>query len=143
MADDEYTRVFLRLSDYRYKRQSEHLTLSLSDLIKLDDEIERLERRLQELSELRAGTSSRVGPQRSDPLGAEIEQAMRGIGDNATPAAIMRELKSYAGKEGSCVKRATADGVVWKTAAGEEKKLDMKALNKRLARRAKNDAQPR
>lgn len=131
---DELLEILSKLADYKATRETSQSILSVPDLIALDQEIERLERRQCELM----GGAARVGDKprsRSNRMSAEIDNAKRELGDSATPANIMRELQTYAGQQGSCITRVAYDGVFWRTPAGNEKKLTQKALDKRLSRR--------
>jgi len=76
--------------------------------------------------------------QRKDLLSDEIDHASSELGVNATPAEIMKKLKSYAGAEGSCIIAATSEGVAWTDSAGKKKQLDKENLRKRLSRKRKN-----
>lgn len=130
----ELTDVLNKLASYQAKREVERFILSVPDLIALDREIERLEHRLLELIGGAGGGVDELGS-RSDPMSAEIEEATRELGDRATPSDIMRKLRSYAGRQGSCITESAADGILWRTPAGDNAKLTMQALKKRLARR--------
>lgn len=77
---------------------------------------------------------------RNDIMSAEIEQAIRELGNDWTPYQVMHKLRSYAGKGGSCITEAGLKFVVWCNASQEPMKLNMQALRKRLERRAKKAA---
>ncbi|MGH8719472.1 MAG: hypothetical protein ACREV0_11115 [Burkholderiales bacterium] len=71
---------------------------------------------------------------RSDAMSAEIEEAIRELGDNWTPYQVMQKLKTYAGKSSSCITEAGTDYVLWRNSSGEPSKLDLKNLRNRLYR---------
>jgi len=130
---NELWEVMRKLGEYQARRDTEKFILSIPDLIALDKEIERLECQFRELtSGVARGDDKPSG--RNDLMSAEIENAIRELGDRATPADVMRKLKSYAGKLGSCITEVAPDGVVWRTSSGKNTKLAMAALNKRLSR---------
>lgn len=78
--------------------------------------------------------SATKGLQRANLLRLEIIAAFEELGEDPTPQKVMKKLKEYAGKEGSCIVEALPRSVRWKDDAGDKKELDMKALRGRLTR---------
>ncbi|MDI3514018.1 MAG: hypothetical protein PWP40_1247 [Rhodocyclaceae bacterium] len=78
---------------------------------------------------------------RFDTIQVEIDDvvaALEGEGKSATPAKVMARLRERAGKPDSCIYDTAADGVLWtRGSSGEQTKLTMQALKKRISRDAK------
>lgn len=68
-----------------------------------------------------------------DDVRADLEQR----GEPATPAKVMARLRERAGRPESCIHDTAANGVLWiRGTTGEETKLTMEALKKRIGRGA-------
>jgi hypothetical protein len=82
-----------------------------------------------------AGTAGPKEPIRLNPLSLAITPILEALGKKATVPQVMKQLRSLAGKEGSCVLGSTQDGSLrWRRSDGSEAELDRIALKKRLIR---------
>ena len=84
----------------------------------------------------KAVKSSKTGLRRNDLLSEEITAAIEELGGDCSPENVMKKLKEYAGKEGSCIVAVIPGGFTWLGRMRVKKDLDLEGLRKRLARRA-------
>lgn len=75
---------------------------------------------------------------RVDAMSAEIDAVMKVLGPAPAPHQVMHKLKSFAGMPGSCITESGSNFVIWQTPSGENHKLDLLNLRKRLERREKS-----
>jgi hypothetical protein len=84
---------------------------------------------------------------RSDEMKIELltvleEMAQQGI-QRATPGKVMPRLRSRAGQPNSCITDVAPDGVIWRDASGNHKKMTTDGLKLRLFRLRQGNAKER
>lgn len=72
---------------------------------------------------------------RIDAIGLDIELAIKELGEDVSPGAVMALLRKWTGQPGTSIFEAAKDGVLWRRYDGESEKLTIKQLRKRLVRR--------
>lgn len=75
--------------------------------------------------------------ERNDAMARELNQALVELPGKPTPEEVMQQLRTYAGKAGSCITEVAQDGVIWRRDNGTRSKMTLKNLRDRMGRLGK------